>query len=831
MLYPQNIEHKLGFDQVREILKETCVSSLGRDFVDKIRFSDNFDVIQKMISQVLEMKEIMTFEQASFPAQNFLDVSHHISKAAIEGVFLQETAFYEINKFLTTVVDCLRFFQNKEESSFLSLRELSDNAFSDKTDKDTERIQSNLESPIDVFKNVSQLINKIVDDRGKLKDNASSELQSIRRNLYDEQNSLRKKLDSFLKQARSNGWITDDFSLTVRNGRMMIPLMAEHKRKIKGFVHDESDSGKTVYLEPAEALDSNNTIRALELAEKREIETILRSLTTQIRPYLPTLKKANRFLGIIDFVRAKAIFALKYNGIAPIAKYQTMADWKAAFHPLLYLSFKKQSKTIVPLTLKLDSEQRILVVSGPNAGGKSVALKTIGLLQYMYQCGLLVPMKEDSVVGVFKHIFIDIGDEQSLENDLSTYSSHLTNMKHFLSFSTPKTLFLIDEFGTGTEPSLGGAIAESILEEINKTGAYGAVNTHYTNLKTFADRTPQMSNAAMKYNSQLLEPQYELEIGLPGSSFAFEIATKIGLTKEVIENAKKKLGNSQVNFEKLIKELEIEKAIFQEKNTENSTKQRKLDTVLEQYESLKKHLDNEKKNILNAAKLEAKDLLKNANKKIELTIKEIKENKAENEVTREVRQQLMVFSDGLKTEKVQKTPTLKSNETINEEPEIQVLSGEIVVGSMVRIKGDAEKDSQAFGEVMALRGKDAEVSMGALKMTIKLNRLEKISRKEFKKKNNSVGMTGIDMNEKMINFSFNLDLRGKRSEEAMMEVDSFMNDAIMLGYQELRIVHGKGDGILRTLIRNQLKGYKQVKKTSDEHADRGGAGVTIVTLN
>ena len=829
MLYPQNIEIKLGFDKIRERLNELCISTLGRNFVEKVRFSDNYDLIQKMIRQVDEMKNILQFEPTAFPSQNYLDVNYQLSKAAIEGAFLTEEEFFNVKLSLRTIQECLRFFDKKEPEEFPTLRELVGIAFQErnKEEGNTKQVQA----PQSAIRSLLDSLDKIIDDRGKLKDNASSELQAIRKRMQNQENDLRKTLDRILKNARANGWISDDFSLTLRGGRMVIPIAAEHKRKIKGFVHDESDTGKTVFLEPTEALEANNEIRELESAEKREIIRILMELTNQMRPHVPVLRKAYTFLGIIDFIRAKARLAIEVNGIAPLSLNSQVVDWKNAVHPLLFLSFKKQGKTVKPLTIVLNSENRILLVSGPNAGGKSITLKTLGLLQYMYQCGLLVPMAEHSTIGMFRNVFIDIGDEQSLENDLSTYSSHLTNMKYFLLNSDRKTLFLIDEFGTGTEPSLGGAIAESILEDINKSGAYGAINTHYTNLKTFADKTDGITNGAMRYDAEHLEPMYELEIGKPGSSFAIEIAYKIGLPKAIIDKSKQKIGNQQVSFEKLLKELEIERKVFADKNVENATKQRKLDQLLEQYSSLKTFLDNEKKTILNTAKLQAKELVKNANQKIEATIKDIREQGANKLATKEIRQELQDFQDGLKVEKLvaDKIVSLEKNDSekeIVEKDVIEVIEGEITIGSLVRIKGQ-----EALGEVIGMRGKDAEVAIGELKTTVKLNRLEKISRKEFKQKSAPKSkFAGVDMNDKMMNFSFNLDLRGKRGDEALMEVDKFMNDALILGQDELRIIHGKGDGILRTLIRNHLRGYKQVAKTQDEHADRGGAGVTLVSM-
>ncbi len=824
MLYPQNIEVKLGFDKIRERLNELCVSTLGRNFVEKVRFSDNYDLIQRMIRQVDEMKNILQFEPTAFPSQNYLDVNYQLSKASIEGAFLTEEEFFNVKLSLRTIQECLRFFDKKEPEEFPQLRELVGSAFMERN-KDEENIKQ-AQAPQLAIRSLLDSLDKIIDDRGKLKDNASSELQAIRKRMQVQENDLRKTLDRILKNARANGWISDDFSLTLRGGRMVIPIAAEHKRKIKGFVHDESDTGKTVFMEPTEVLEANNEIRELESAEKREIVRILMELTNQMRPHIPVLRKAYTFLGIIDFIRAKARLAIEVNGIAPLSINSQVVDWKNAVHPLLFLSFKKQGKTVKPLTIILNAENRILLISGPNAGGKSVTLKTLGLLQFMYQCGLLVPMAEHSTIGMFKNIFIDIGDEQSLENDLSTYSSHLTNMKHFLLNSDRKTLFLIDEFGTGTEPSLGGAIAESILEDLNKSGAYGAINTHYTNLKTFADKTEGITNGAMRYDAEHLEPMYELEIGKPGSSFAIEIAYKIGLPKAIIDKSKQKIGNQQVSFEKLLKELEIERKVFADKNIENALKQRKLDQLLEQYSSLKTYLDNEKKTILNTAKLQAKELVKNANQKIEATIKDIREQGADKLATKEIRLELQDFQDSLKVEKLSVQSKPKEEKEIVEKDVIEVIEGEITVGSLVRIKGQ-----EALGEVIGMRGKDAEVAIGDLKTTVKLNRLEKISRKEFKQKTSSkTKVVGVDMNDKMMNFSFNLDLRGKRGDEALMEVDKFMNDALMLGQDELRIIHGKGDGILRTLIRNHLRGYKQVAKTQDEHADRGGAGVTLVSL-
>ncbi len=813
MTYPETIESKLGFDKIRDLLKEACVSPLGQDFVDKIRFSDNPQLIDKLLRQTFEFKQIVQYE-TDFPSSNFIDVRQHLARARVEGLALTTEEFFDLKLALRTIRDCLGFLAKRDAAAYPHLTELA--------------------GPVAVDKALIDAVERVIDDRGQVRDTASPELATIRRRLISEQSNLRKRLDGIIRNARQNGWIPDDLSLTVRGGRLVVPILAEHKRKIKGFVHDESATGQTVYLEPAEVFDANNEIRELEYEEKREVYRILLALTALLRPHLEDLKRAVNFLAMIDYIRAKARFALQLDAVLPIVLPRPLVSWTQARHPLLSLSLPKQGKKVVPLSVKLDDDQRILIISGPNAGGKSVALKTIGLIQYMLQCGLLVPMADFSEMGIFQNLFIDIGDEQSLENDLSTYSSHLTAMKRFLVGANKRTLFLIDEFGTGTEPGLGGAIAEAILEDLNQSGAYGVANTHYTNLKVFADKTPGLINGAMRFDGEQLEPLYELEMGRPGSSFAFEIASKIGLPRHVIEHAKAKLGTQQVNFEKLLKELDIEKRVFSEKSMEVSINQRKLAQQLAEYTALKTKLDNEQKQLLNDAKQKAKALVQEANQRIENTIREIKENRADRDATRLVRQELETFDK----QELAPEPVIEPAKPTEPEDEFEATTGPIVPGNFVRITGQS---AGAIGEVLAVRGKEADIRIGELKSTIKLNRLEKLSRKAAREAiAGSAGSnkpaerprnTGnIDLNEKMMNFSFNLDIRGRRGDEALSDVDQFLDNAIMLGYPELRIVHGKGDGILRQLIRQHLRQYKQVGQMHDEAVDRGGAGVTIVTM-
>jgi DNA mismatch repair protein MutS2 len=802
MLYPENIESRLGFDKIRELLKSECVSGLGQAFVDKIRFVNNYELIQKLTQQTAEFCDILRQDEG-FPTANYLDVSESLNRALPENSFLTEAEFFDLKLSLSTIYECLKFFRKRPSEVYPSLRELTLDLIFD-----------------------ADLIDKIelvIDERGKIRDNASYELRRIRQELLAAQNHLRKRLEQILKSAKSQGYIHEDANLTLRDGRMVIPLVAEHKRKIKGFVHDESATGQTVYLEPTEVIDMNNEIRELEYQERREIIRILTQLTNEVRPHIGNLRKSYNFLGLMDFIRAKAKFALKTESVNPIFERKPLLKWYQARHPLLLLNFHAQGKKVVPLTIELNAHKRILLISGPNAGGKSVALKTVGLVQYMFQCGLLVPMGEGSHLGVFRDIFIDIGDQQSLENDLSTYSSHLKNMKYFLEFADNKTLLLIDEFGTGTEPQMGGAIAETILDKLNHAKAFGVITTHYANLKFFAENNQGVVNGAMQFDGKKLEPLYSLDMGRPGSSYAFEIAQKIGLPKAIIQKSRQHVGFDQVNYDKLLNELEIEKKHYAQQNHFMAEKEKRLNEVTLEYEKLKAFLDNEKKRILNQAKNEAKELLKSTNQKIEQAIRQIKENQAEKVSTKEIRQELQNFAGELKLEKID--VSLLEEDADNEE--VTVIEGIIEVGDKVRVKGQL-----TVAEVVAIKGKDVEIRMGELKSNIKLNRLEKVSRKEQRalKKELSAAIKGVDINEKMANFSLNLDLRGKRGEEAIVELEAFMDDALLLNQSEVRIIHGKGDGILRKLVRDLLKQYKEIASLQDEHADRGGAGVTIVTL-
>ncbi|MFN6946192.1 MAG: endonuclease MutS2 [Cytophagaceae bacterium] len=796
MLYPDTLEHKLGFDQVRQMLSELCLSEPGRMFVQKIKFSHDHTYLMVLLSQAGEFKSIIE-QQHTFPSSGFIDVYPLIEKIRPEGAFLEGEEFLDMLAFLTTLDSILVFFDKSDEHAYTSLKALTQDVFVDRL--------------------VSKEISRILDERGQVKDNASPELSEIRKELIREQMRIRKEMDRLLRLAQREGYTDEGVSATIRNGRMVIPVAAEHKRKLKGFIHDESATGQTVFIEPAEVLEINNNIKDLEYRERREVIRILRQLASVIRPYLPELRRAAQFMGLIDFIRAKAYLAIKFNASLPYVDKNPMLKWKNARHPLLELSLKKQQKSITPLSIELSGKERILIISGPNAGGKSVSLKTVGLVQYMLQCGLLVSMDESSSMGIYQDLFIDIGDEQSIENDLSTYSSHLKNMKYFLKFSGKQTLLLIDEFGTGTEPQVGGAIAEAILEQLNKNQTWGVITTHYANLKLLAGTHEGLVNGSMRYDLQKLEPLYELEIGRPGSSYAIEIAYKTGLPHDVIAAAREKAGKNQIDFDRMIRDMEKEKGKLIDNNRAIRDKEKQLQKMLSEYTVLKEELDKNKKVLVNKAKTEAKELLKEANRRIEETIRNIKESKADKELTRMLREDLKTFEREMEVQELAPEPTV-----------YEVEEGEISEGSYVRVK-----DSGATGKVLFIKGKNVEIAIGELKSHVKLSRLEKISRKEYREhhgEDKRGGSSFVEVDKKRAAFSSSLDLRGRRGEEALAEVDVFIDSAILFGAKDLRIIHGKGDGILRNLVRERLKMYSQVHALEDEHADRGGAGVTLVTM-
>jgi len=802
MLYPSNIEAKLGFDKIKNAIREKCTGKFGQDYADNIKFSADPELIRKLLMQTDEFVQILQSGE-SFPHGEYFSLNKHLVKASKIDAHLTEEEFHELKLTLSKAEDLLKFFK-KNNDRYVNLTLLT----------------------VGVYLNPQILfrINQVIDERGAIRNTASDELLTIRNKLLELEFRVRGKLERILKKFIKDGYTSEDVNITLRNGRLVVPVRAEFKRVVGGFIHDESASGQTAFIEPTSLVELNNDIRDLYYQEKREINRILIALTNLIRPELDNLRRCYEFVGRIDFIQAKALYAIELRAVLPEITNSSGIEWIQARHPLLYLSHIRSGKIVVPLDITLTHKNRILVISGPNAGGKSVCLQTVGLIQFMFQCGLLVPMEEGSKMGIFTSLFIDIGDEQSLENDLSTYSSHLMNMHNFLKFATRRTLFLIDEFGTGTEPQFGGAIAEAILADLTKKKPFGVITTHYTNLKKFAEKTEGVINGAMRFDIGLMEPLFELQIGRPGSSFALEIARKIGLPDAIIHVAKSGIGTSHVNFERLLGELEQEKKETESQKKKLQGRERELEDLANEYNSQKTYLEEHKNKILKEAQQEADNLISQANKEIEKTIRLIKEAKADKEKTRLIRQNLERF----KEKTAIKGPPVQRDQ--KEKPSITVMQGMIEAGDFVRIK-----NQDTVGQVLQIKGSQAEVAIGNLKSNLNLSRLERISARSYKEVTGkstagTLRLISSDLNEKLKHFKSTLDLRGKRAEEALNMLDGYLDEAMLLGKNEVRILHGKGDGILREVIRTHLSQADFITSIHDENVERGGAGISIIAL-
>lgn len=630
MIYPQNFEQKIGFDQIRQLLKDKCLSTLGEERVSEMNFSDQFETVEELLNQVTEFVRIIQ-EEDNFPDQFFFDVRPSLKRVRVEGMYMDEQELFDLRRSLETIRDIVRFLQRNEE-------EESDHPYPS---------LKRLAGDIAVFPQLITKIDGILDKYGKIKDNASTELSRIRRELANTMGSISRSLNSILRNAQSDGYVDKDVTPTMRDGRLVIPVAPGLKRKIKGIVHDESASGKTVFIEPAEVVEANNRIRELEGDERREIIRILTTFSNTLRPSIPEILQSYEFLAEIDFIRAKSYFAIQTSSIKPSLENEQLLDWTMAVHPLLQLSLAKHGKKVVPLDIELSTKQRILIISGPNAGGKSVCLKTVGLLQYMLQCGMLVPMHERSHAGLFGSIFIDIGDEQSIEDDLSTYSSHLTNMKIMMKSCNERSLILIDEFGGGTEPQIGGAIAEAVLKRFNIKHTFGVITTHYQNLKHFAEDHEGVVNGAMLYDRHLMQALFQLQIGNPGSSFAVEIARKIGLPEDVIADASEIVGSEYINADKYLQDIVRDKRYWEGKRQTIRQREKQMEETIARYQSEMEELQKSRKEIIRQAKEEAERLLQESNARIENTIRTIKEAQAEKEKTRLVRQELAEFRESM----------------------------------------------------------------------------------------------------------------------------------------------------------------------------------------
>ena len=799
MIFPKHFEQKIEFDKVKHLIKGHCVGMHAKEIIDNLQFSCKLDDIMESASQTNEFCIICREENDAFPVEGYFDTRTYLKRIATEGTYLTESELFELYRSLLTIKRIVQFFSVKTEEEYPFLKK-----------KCTE---------VDAFPQVSRYIDDILDKFGRIKDHASEALAQIRRQKIQLTASVSKLMATIIRQAQQDGYLDKDVTPSLRDGRLVIPIAPAFKRKLGGIVHDESATGKTVYVEPGAVVEANNQIRELEAEEKREVIKILTACSDFMRPYLPDLEQSMLFLAEIDSLRARALFAIRIGAILPQCVGKPMIAWESATHPLLYLSLREQAKEIVPLDISLSQERRILLISGPNAGGKSVCLKTVGLLQYMWQCGLLVPMLPQSTMGIFEHIFIDIGDEQSLENDLSTYSSHLSNMKYFLRHGNERTLLLIDEFGSGTEPQIGGAIAQAELGCFNEQKCFGVINTHYTNLKHFASQTPGLVNGAMLYDRHEMRALYQLSIGNPGSSFAIEIARKIGLPERVIDKASQIVGSEHIDFDKNLQDIVRDKRYWESKRQQVKLKEKKINEADKTLQEQLQNIERQRREIIRQAKNEAKQLLSDANATIEKTIKDIKEAKADKEKTKAIRQKIEQEKKALLEEK-------KSKQTIQK----QAKTAEAILSV-----GDAVTYGDNVGEIIEIKGKKAVVAMGLMRLNVALSELTKASRKQVRQQEQRsqtpVWSKGDNtLREHQLKFKTQIDVRGMRADEALQTIMYYIDDAIMMGVSSVRILHGTGTGALKQTIRQYLYSVPQVRSAKDEHVQLGGAGITVVEL-
>ena len=841
MIYPSNFENKIQFSEIRSLLKGYCLCQLGKDKVDEMAFSSDVAVINTMLRQTREFRRLQE-ESDDFPLQFFFDMRESVKRIRLEGTHLEENEIFDLRRSLETIAAIVRFLDRGSDEGvydYPTLHELTEGVLT--------------------FPEILRRIDQILDKYGKVKDSASPALADIRMQLHKAEGSVSRTLYSILRAAQSEGLVDKDVTPTVRDGRLVVPIAPGLKRKIKGIVHDESSTGKTVFVEPTEVVEANNRIRELEAEERREVVRILVGFTKLVRPYVNEIIYAYLLLAEIDFIRARAEFAVLVGGIEPEVQAAPVIDWISSRHPLLWLALKKQDKPVVPLDITLTRDRHILIISGPNAGGKSVCLKTVGLLQYMLQCGLSVPMSERSTVGVFKNLMIDIGDEQSIENDLSTYSSHLLNMKNMMRQANDGTLLLIDEFGTGTEPQIGGAMAEAVLNQFVKKQAWGVITTHYQNLKHYADSHDGIANGAMLYDRHEMRPLFQLAIGQPGSSFAIEIARKTGIPEEVIKEASEMVGSDYIQSDKYLQDIVRDKRYWENKRQNVHQREKELERTVARYEKEIADLEQSRKDILRKAKEQAEELLKESNKKIENAIREIRESQAEKEETKRIREELNEFkagvseidakaNDDLIAKKIRQIQERKErhkkhkDEKAERERQAAAKLREaaskaakkdgrnLEVGDSVKIKG-----LSTVGKIESMDGKNATVIFGGMRTKMPASRLEYVDMAEAKKEDvapvfNVSRETRETIDNRKLNFHQDLDVRGMRGDEALNAVMYFIDDACLVGMSRVRILHGKGNGILRQLIRQYLATVPSVTSFRDEHVQFGGAGITVVDI-
>ena len=869
MIYPDNFERKIGFEEIRSLLRERCLCQLGRDKVDELAFADDVAEVRERLAQVHEFRQLME-KATDFPLQFFFDVRPAVTRIRLANTHFEEEELFDLRRSLETIANIVKYLnggERKEESGKWKEERGED--------EDTYPALARLAHDVPVFPAMIRRIDSIIDKYGRIKDGATMTLAGIRHELQKTEGSISRTLYTILHAAQRDGLVDKDAAPTVRDGRLMIPVSPSVKRRISGIVHDESATGKTVFIEPTEVVEANNRIRELEAEERREIIRILTVFSDEVRPHVNDILESYQFLGIIDLIQAKASLADLMRAVEPKVEDRPHIDWIQAVHPLLQLALAKQEKKVVPLDITLEVGGRLLIISGPNAGGKSVCLKTVGLLQYMLQCGLSVPMNERSTCGIFTKLMIDIGDEQSIEDDLSTYSSHLMNMKQMIRHADEHTLLLIDEFGGGTEPTIGGAIAEAVLKQFWQKKAFGVITTHYQNLKHFADGHEGVVNGAMLYDRNEMRALFQLSIGQPGSSFAIEIARKTGLPEEVINDASDIVGREYIQSDKYLQDIVRDKRYWEGKRQTIHQHEKRLEVRGEKLEASIEEIEQERKAILRRAKEQAEELLASANKRIENAIREIREQQAAKEATRRIREEMEQFkqevegidtrqNDELIERKMRQIEERKKRkeERKKERGERQEVRSERIdsqagtsdgngnlspltshpsplqEGSTVRIKG-----LTSIGTIEKIDGKQAVIVFGSMRTKMRLDRLEpakapvKEQTKTEERNAQIVGSyatlgagTRAAIDSRKANFHQDLDVRGMRGDEAIQAVTYFIDDAILVGMSRVRILHGTGTGILRQLIRQYLATVPNVAHYRDEHVQFGGAGITVVDI-
>ena len=873
MIYPNNYEQKIGFGEIRSLLKERCLSTLGSEKTDEMAFSTDAEQINEWLCQVREFRQLKE-KSDDFPMQYFFDVRESVTRIRLAGTHFEENELFDLRRSLETInkmVEYLNKGEKAEESK--SWEEDGDQTIY------TYPALHRLAKDVQTYPALIRRIDSIIDKFGHIKDGATMTLAGIRHELSKTEGSISRTLYTILHAAQRDGLVDKDAAPTMRDGRLMIPVAPGLKRRINGIVHDESATGKTVFIEPAEVVEANNRIRELEAEERREIIRILTVFSDEVRPHVKEILDSYQFMARIDLIQAKAELAKAIKAIEPKVEDRPYVDWIRAMHPLLSLSLEKQGKKVVPLDIELRGErsgekaQSLLIISGPNAGGKSVCLKTVGLLQYMLQCGISIPVGDRSTCGIFQNIMIDIGDEQSIENDLSTYSSHLMNMKQMMRYADNHTLLLIDEFGGGTEPTIGGAIAEAVLKQFWQKKAFGVITTHYQNLKHFAEDHEGVVNGAMLYDRHEMQALFQLSIGQPGSSFAIEIARKTGIPEEVIRDASDIVGRDYIQSDKYLQDIVRDKRYWEGKRQTIHQHEKSLESKINRYEDELTEIERQRKEILRKAKEQAEELLRESNKKIENAIREIRESQAEKEEARRIREELNAFkqevsdidtkaSDDLierkmrqieerrkrkeerRKEKLSSTPSPSEGSANSQDKNGQTPSGEkqekplLQVGSTVRIKG-----LTSVGEIESIEGKMVTVIFGTMRTKMRLDRLEPASRpkadasKSEERNASIVGSYGnisdstrSAIDSRKLNFHQDLDVRGMRGDEAINAVTYFIDDAILVGMSRVRILHGTGTGVLRQLIRQYLATIPNVAHYRDEHVQFGGAGITVIDL-